>query len=69
MQTKTFSKERKLYIGLMKTLMANWRCPTCALVEVSGLICHVQGLPNLSWELLTTEPSYLADKIGVYPIF
>ena len=33
MQTKTFSKERKLYIGLMKALMAVSAVLTCALVE------------------------------------
>ncbi len=67
MQTKTFSKERKLYIGLMKTLMAVSAVLTCALVAFLILYVMYKGLPNLSWELLTTEPSYLADKIGIYP--
>lgn len=67
MQTKTFSKERKRYIGLMKTLMAVSAVLTCALVAFLILYVMYKGLPNLSWELLTTEPSYLADKIGIYP--
>ena len=67
MQTKTFSKERKLYIGLMKTLMAVSAVLTCALVAFLIIYVMYKGLPNLSWELLTTEPSYLADKIGIYP--
>ena len=67
MQTKTFPKERKLYIGLMKTLMAVSAVLTCALVAFLIIYVMYKGLPNLSWELLTTEPSYLADKIGIYP--
>ena len=67
MQTKTFSKERKRYIGLMKTLMAVSAVLTCALVAFLIIYVMYKGLPNLSWELLTTEPSYLADKIGIYP--
>lgn len=67
MQTKTFSKERKRYIWLMKTLMAVSAVLTCALVAFLIIYVMYKGLPNLSWELLTTEPSYLADKIGIYP--
>ena len=26
-----------------------------------------KGLRNLSWQLLTTQPSYLADTIGILP--
>ena len=40
---------------------------TCALVAFLIIYVMYKGLPNLSWELLTTEPSYLADKIGIYP--
>lgn len=27
----------------------------------------LRGLPNLSWQLLSTKPSYLADTIGILP--
>lgn len=27
----------------------------------------VAGLPNITWELLSTEPSYLSDTIGILP--
>ncbi len=67
MQTKTFSKERKFYIGLMKTLMLVSAGLTCMLVAFLIFYVMYKGLPNLSWELLTTAPSYLADKIGIYP--
>ena len=67
MQTKTFSKERKFYIGLLKTLMLVSAGLTCMLVAFLIFYVMYKGLPNLSWELLTTAPSYLADKIGIYP--
>ncbi len=27
----------------------------------------VKGVPNVTWELLSTAPSYLADRIGILP--
>ena len=27
----------------------------------------IQGLPNLSWEFISTKPSYLSDTIGILP--
>ena len=51
----------------MKTLMAVSAVLTCVLVAFLIIYVMYKGLPNLSWELLTTEPSYLADKIGIYP--
>lgn len=40
---------------------------TCALAV--GLMGYVlaKGLPQLSWELLTTAPSYLKDTVGILP--
>ncbi len=40
---------------------------TCALAV--GLVGYVlfQGLPQLSWRLLTTAPSYLEDTVGILP--
>ena len=26
-----------------------------------------KGLPNITWELLSTKPSYLTDRIGILP--
>lgn len=63
----TFSKKRKIYIALMKALMAVSAIITAALVVF--LVCYVliKGLPHISWELLTTKPSYLSNKIGILP--
>ena len=40
---------------------------TCALVLF--LIAYVlyKGIPNISWELISTSPSYLSGKIGILP--
>ena len=60
-------KSRKLYISSMKLLM--WLCSalTCALVLF--LIAYVlfKGLPNVTWTLLSTAPSYLTESIGILP--
>lgn len=60
-------KSRKIYIAAMKLLM--WLCSalTCALVLF--LIAYVlfKGLPNVTWTLLSTAPSYLTESIGILP--
>lgn len=67
MQNKSISRRRKLYIAVMRGLMGISVSITCALVLF--LIGYVmwKGLPNLSWELLTTKPSYLSGQIGILP--
>lgn len=61
------STKRKLYIGLMKTLMGIAVALTCGLVLFLIVYVMVKGIPNISWELLSTKPSYLSDKIGILP--
>ncbi len=60
-------KKRKLYIGLMRGAMILCTALTAALVLF--LMCHVlvNGIPNISWELLSTKPSYLTERIGILP--
>lgn len=62
-----FSPRRKAYITTMRVLMGAAAALTAALVVF--LIGYVlwKGLPNLSWELLSTSPSYLSDRIGILP--
>lgn len=61
------SGKRKAYIGLMKTLMAIATTFTCALVLFLVGFVLVKGLPHITWELLSTRPSYLSDRIGILP--
>lgn len=58
---------RVFYIWMMKILM--WISAGFTALLVLFLIGYVfiKGLPNISFELLTTSPSYLADRIGILP--
>lgn len=61
------SFKRQAYIRLMTVLM--WLCAgiTCALVIFMVGYVLAKGLPNVTWELLSTKPSYLSDSIGILP--
>ena len=59
--------KRKLYIGLMKFLMGLSITITCGLVLfMIGYVLYI-GVPNISWKLVSTSPSYLDDNIGILP--
>ena len=61
------SARRRGYVGLMKGLM--WLCTLLTAVLVVFLVAYVlsQGIPNLSWQLVSTKPSYLSGTIGILP--
>ncbi|MDD6984972.1 MAG: phosphate ABC transporter permease PstA [Clostridia bacterium] len=59
--------KRKAYSSLMKALMGISVTMTCALVLFLIGYILVKGLPNISWKLLSTKPSYLDDSIGILP--
>lgn len=58
---------RRAYIALMKALMALSAALTCALVLFLAAYVLAKGLPRLTWELLSTTPSYLSGRIGILP--
>lgn len=59
--------KRKTYIWIMKILMWISVAITCGLVIfVIGFVLY-KGLPNITWKLLTTKPSYLTQSIGILP--
>ena len=61
------SPRRRLYDKGLRTLL--WLCAgiTCALlVFLIGYIFY-RGLGNITWELLTTQTSYIKDTIGILP--
>ena len=61
------SPRRRLYDRGLRALL--WVCAgvTCALlVFLIGYIFY-RGLGNLSWQLLTTQTSYIKDTIGILP--
>ena len=59
--------KRKAYIWIMKILMLLAVAITCSLVIfVIGFVLY-KGLPNITWKLLSTKPSYLTQSIGILP--
>ena len=67
MITTKISGKRKGYIGLMRVLMWIATALTAGLTIFLMAYVLVKGLPNITWELLSTKPSYLEDRIGILP--
>ncbi len=59
--------KKKIYLGLMRTLMHLAAGLTAALVLFLIAYVLIKGVPNISWELLSTKPSYLSGRIGILP--
>lgn len=61
------SAKRKMYGALMRVLM--WLSVTVCAAVVLFMIVYVmvKGIPNITWELLSTKPSYLSGRIGILP--
>lgn len=51
----------------MRTLMAIAVILTAALVLFLIIYVLAKGLPNITWKLLSTKPSYLSGSIGILP--
>ena len=67
MKTGKLSAKRRAYSIVMKTLMLLSAGLTLALVLFMIGYVMIKGIPNLSWKLLSTSPSYLTDDIGILP--
>ena len=67
MKKKAVSGGRRAYILTMRILMGAAAIITAALVLFLIVYVLVKGLPNVSWTLLSTAPSYLSDRIGILP--
>lgn len=61
------SIKRKAYGVTMRALMGIAVTLTCALVLFLIAYILYKGLPNITWELLSTSPSYLSGTIGILP--
>ena len=61
------STKRKLYIGTMRGLMYFSAVVSVSLVLAILIYVMVKGVPNITWELLSTKPSYLSNRIGILP--
>ena len=64
---ESISSSRKFYISCMGFCMLLSLFITCSLVMGMILYVLLEGLPNITWELLSTKPSYLTETIGILP--
>ena len=64
---QAISKRRRIRIAVLRGLMIAATALSAALVIFLIVYVLGKGLPELSWELLSTTPSYLSDRIGILP--
>ena len=67
MDDTKFFRRRRAWGVMMRTLMMACAALTCALAAFLILYVLAKGVPHLSWQLLSTKPSYLDDTIGILP--
>ena len=61
------SERRKWYIRLMRLGMYLATALTALLTLYIVVYVLFKGIPNLSWDVLSTKPSYLSGNIGILP--
>lgn len=61
------NKNRKVYIGLMRFLMLFSTIITVALLLFLFGYVIFNGIPNITWKLISSKPSYLSGEIGILP--
>ncbi len=67
MEMKPLSGKRRAYDRILRFLLYFCAALTCALlIFVIGYI-FIRGLPHITWEFLSTSPSYINDTIGILP--
>ena len=64
---KKMRPTRRLYNAGLKGLMYLSAALTGALVLFLVIFVLAKGLPHVSWEFLSTSPSYLTGSIGILP--
>ncbi len=67
MEMKPLSGRRRAYDAALKFLLYFSAALTCALLLFLIGYIFYRGLPYVSWNLLSTKPSYLKDSIGLLP--
>ena len=61
------SGRRKFFLWAVRGGMWLATALTAALTLYIVIYVLVQGIPHISWEFLSTKPSYLRDTIGILP--
>ena len=67
MDKTNFTARRRVWGAVMRGLMVLCAVITCALAAFLIIYVLAKGVPNLSWQLLSTKPSYLDDTVGILP--
>ena len=67
MEKGNISARRRAYIAVMRVLMGIAVTLTAALVIFLIVYVLGKGMPNVTWKLLSTKPSYLSGSIGILP--
>ena len=59
--------KRRAYAGAMRVLMTLGAALTLGLTLFLIFYVLREGLPNITWKLLSTKPNYLTESIGILP--
>ena len=61
------SLRRRVYNGTMTVLVRLGAVLTCGLLLFLIGYIFYRGIPGLSWEILTTQTSYIKNTVGILP--
>ena len=67
MGNRSLSARRRLYDRTLRALLYLSGFITCALLALIIGYIFYRGIPNVTWQLLSTQTSYLNDTIGILP--
>lgn len=67
MQNDKLPAARRRYAAVLKALMLLSVMLTAGIVLFLIGYVLIRGIPNITWELITTKPSYLTGHIGILP--
>ena len=67
METHPLSPRRRLYDRGLRILLYLCGFITCALLVLIIGYIFFRGISNITWELLSTQTSYIKDTIGILP--
>ena len=67
MLTNKLSASRRVYITAMRVLLLLAAVLTAALVVFMIVYVLGKGLPYVTWNLISTKPSYVSETIGILP--
>lgn len=60
------TRRRGTIVGLRLLMWISTGATASLVVFLTGYIL-IKGIPFISWEFLTTSPSYLTERIGILP--